>query len=45
MHNIADGYRGLSLIVTSNTDRLLFPALIFGALGVTAWLVPLLTTG
>ena len=42
MRIIADGYRGLSEILAVNTDRLLFPVLIVGALTLTGWLVSLL---
>ena len=45
MQIITNGYRGLSLILVRNTDRLLFPAVIFAALTLTGWLVPLLTAG
>jgi hypothetical protein len=42
MRILSDGYRGLSLILERNTDRLLFPALIVAALGITGWLVSLM---
>jgi hypothetical protein len=45
MQIITEGFRGLSLIVVRNADRLLFPAVIFAALSLTGWLVPFLTEG
>lgn len=32
MEMITDGYRGLSVVVNINWDRLFYPAAIFGAL-------------
>lgn len=37
MHHINDGYRGLSLLLNLNTDRLLFLAVLCGALAAGAW--------
>ncbi|MFW5655163.1 MAG: hypothetical protein ACOCTP_00095 [Roseicyclus sp.] len=42
MRSIAQGYRGLSLILAINTDRLLFPAMIAAALTLSGQLVSLL---
>jgi hypothetical protein len=42
MKFLTESYRGLSLFVTVNTDRLLVPVLIVAALTLAGWLVSLL---
>jgi hypothetical protein len=44
MRFLSESYRGLSLFVAVNTDRLLVPVLIVGALTLAGWLVSLLQT-
>jgi hypothetical protein len=44
MRLLSDSYRGLSLFVAINTDRLLVPVMIVGALTLAGWLVSLLQT-
>lgn len=38
MQTIQSGYRGLSLLMTLNSDRLLYAATLAAALGAGAWL-------
>ncbi len=38
MHTLQQSYRSVSLLMELNWDRLLFPAMIFGALAFGAWL-------
>lgn len=44
MKMINESYRGLSLFVRLNTDNLLVPVLIIGALFVAGWLVSLMAS-
>ncbi len=38
MNHIQDGYRGVSLLMNLNADRLYFLAVLIGALAAGAWL-------
>jgi len=38
MHTLQSGYRGLSLLMMLNTDRLLYVATLIAALAAGAWL-------
>ncbi|MCU4654556.1 hypothetical protein N8I71_17085 [Roseibacterium sp. SDUM158016] len=44
MKFLNESYRGLSLFVAVNTDRLLVPVLIVACLTLAGWLVSLLQT-
>ena len=43
MRFISDSYRGLTVFVSVNTDRLLVPVLIVASLTLAGWLVSLIT--
>jgi hypothetical protein len=43
MKFLSESYRGLSLFVAINTDRMLVPVLIVGSLTLAGWLVSLCT--
>jgi hypothetical protein len=44
MKFLSESYRGLSLFVAINTDRMLVPVLIVGSLTLAGWLVSLIHT-
>lgn len=38
MHIVQNGYRGLSLLMDLNFDRLIYVSAVAGSLGIGAWL-------